>query len=75
MGDVIKFRERGSPLETLAVAAEECGSRDDLKAVVVLIGEDAGEVSAIYSEQCDPISVHYALSMVVSWQLGDSDED
>jgi hypothetical protein len=74
MGDIINLAPRGTSLETLKRAAEEVGAEPDLRVIVVLVGEDASEVYPLYSDGCDPMTVHYALSCVMSYQLRDDEE-
>lgn len=70
MGEVTYLPVKGSALETLYQAAEECKADESLRAVVVMFGEDATEIYASYSENVDPISAFYALSVAAQWQTG-----
>ena len=65
MGDLVNIRPRGSAIETLHNAAEECAERPELSAIVVLFDSaDAEDHCALYSESVDPASAHYVLSAV-----------
>jgi hypothetical protein len=77
MGDLVSIRPKGSAIETLHHAAEECIARPELQAIVLLFdGTDPEDQCALYSEGVDPASAYYVLSSVALVQiLGGSDDN
>ena len=75
MGDLVSIRPRGSALETLHQAAEECADRPELLAIVILYDtSDPTDHYAVYSEDVDPVSAHYVLDAVSLSQIWSDEE-